>query len=94
MPGRGLQGGVGQPFEQKGLSSFQQGREDMHGLIIGLQNLSPPAIMTPEVNYSLAESRTSSFFIDIFKLRICLILESHDLLKSPVFTLLTLLEIL
>lgn len=47
MPGRGLQDGVGQPFEQKGLSSFQLGREDMHGLSIGLQSMSPPEIMTP-----------------------------------------------
>lgn len=47
MPGRGLQDGVGQPFEQKGLSGFQQGREDMRVLSIGLQSMSPPEIMVP-----------------------------------------------
>ena len=47
MPPQGLQGGVGQPFEQQGLSSFQESREDMHGLSTGLQSMSPPEIMTP-----------------------------------------------
>ena len=47
MPLRGLQDGVGQPFEQKGLSSFQESREDMHGLSTGLQSMSPPEIMIP-----------------------------------------------